>query len=137
LKLGLHCCYSDRSCSAEKRDVASGMCELFNQTRAKVNKTAKLETQDGPGEAMAGGWNGCKGTRSHWPTGRTLNAMQRRTQADGRCTTNHSIRAKMRWPQPQDNHIQKNMKRAAKTSPKIEREDVGKKRVHREIKCNK
>jgi len=24
------------------------MCELFNQTRAKVNKTAKLETEDGP-----------------------------------------------------------------------------------------
>jgi len=55
LKLGLHCCYSDRSCSAEKRDVASGMCELFNQTRAKVNKTAKLETQDGPGEGKAWG----------------------------------------------------------------------------------
>lgn len=34
--------------------------------------------------------------------------------------TNHSIKAKMRWPQPQDNHIQKNMKRAAKTLPQIQ-----------------
>lgn len=47
-KLGPHRCYSDRSCSAEKRDAVCGMCELFNQTRAKVNKTAKLETEDGP-----------------------------------------------------------------------------------------
>lgn len=51
LKLGPHCCYSDRSCSAEKRARVCGMCELFNQTRAKVNKTAKLETDEDQREA--------------------------------------------------------------------------------------